>query len=286
MSDMAPGLQPKEVSKAQTIETKVVSDRVGELPASTTSSEQVPVSPPSEQQVVDNTTAPTDTPKETVKVEAPQETTEQREFSEKASKRFQTIVNALEEERVKRLTAEQQLQRLVMSQPQPKPEEALVQQYKSFDKSLGYPTDPKEYSDFVGQRAEQRADAAAERRNKQLREQQDITDLMKNHPDTVGDDILVGAIAAERNAAARRGESLTLSEAAALVKDKLAKKYTREFTKTVANDIASKNEAYVETTKGAATTRQAEKPKTEFKNLAEMEAEMKKQGIWNNGFSN
>jgi hypothetical protein len=106
---------------------------------------------------------------------------------------------------------------------------------------------------------------------------------MKVHPEAMEDTILIGAIAAEKNAAAKRGEYITLSDAATSAKAKLEKKYAKEYVRNVQNDVASKNEAYVETTKGGSTQRAAEKPQTEFKNLGEMEKYLKDKGLWNEG---
>ena len=283
MGDLSPGLQPGESNKIPSVDNQIVSNRQGELPTSSISSEEVPDSPKSSQQVEENTPAATETSKEPVKVEVPE--TPKEEFSEKASKRFQTLANALEEERSKRLVAEQIAQRLVNYQPQPKPEDAFEKQFKSYDPSLGYPTDPREYTNFVGKNAENKAREASRQETLRERNNAETLELMKVHPEAMEDTILIGAIAAEKNAALKRGEYITLSDAATSVKAKLEKKYAKEYIRNVENDIASKNEAYVETTKGGSTQRAAEKPQTEFKNLTDMEKKMKEMGIWDEGFS-
>jgi hypothetical protein len=279
MAQAHPGLEPRKLEDQTNVVMKVESPRVSEL---TAEQNEPKVSEEPTVQVEDNTqTAEPKEPEETQE-EAP---VEDREFSERASKRFQELANRTSVAEARAQQAEQMLQRMVNTQvqpPAPSQDELLAKQFKSFDQTLGYPTDAKEYMRF----AEVKAELAAERKTTQMNEesqkQRQIDELIEAFPEVLGDNIMQGAISAEVADAKKKGMNITYKQAAKRVYSELESRANKKATIASIRDTKEKNEAYVETTKGAAQSRSVNVvPDSSKMTLKEMEKWMKENGSWN-----
>jgi len=200
MSATNPGGLVPGVNRTSEIDTTVVTNRPEVAAAAPTSSEgskgnQAPV-----------TQAPVNTEATGNEAERKEVPAEDREFSDRASKRFQELANRTAAAEADARVSREMLQRVVNTPlPPSKPEEEMARQYRSFDPNLGYPTDPREYSTFVGRQSAEEARKAAQAEMNQSRMNVEMSELLKYHPDVAGDTILEGAIAAERAAAQRKG---------------------------------------------------------------------------------
>ncbi len=277
MAQSNPGLAPRRLAEVQTVQMDVP-ERLQEEATRSSASEQPQVELPVETQTQVNTEA-TEPTAETAPQQNPT-SVEDREFSDRASRRFQELANRTTQAEERARRSEEMLQRLVNTQPTVSQDDQLAKQYRTYDANLGYPTDPKEYSNYIGTQAELRATQAARNESQKLREQTEMNELLTKHPDVDGDDTLIGAIAALRTKAVNQGSYLTYSQAADIAKDRLSKKFTKVQQERIAEDVSSKNEAYVEGTRGASPNRSPETQDTSKMTLSEMEAYLKKSGNW------
>ncbi len=275
MAEDKPGLTPRK------LEAEVSMDTGGMVPDAPANVEEPIVVDTTEQaQVGDNTPA-------TEKAEGQDETPKaQEQPSERETNRVQALANRTAQAEARAAQAENMLRGLVNAQvaTAPSQEEVLAKQFKSFDPNVGYPTDPREFAVFNAQQAALAARQVAQQESHNAREQSQIADLLRDHPEVASDDALMGAIVAERAAAQKQGVNLTLSQAATKVSQKMKAKYDKEAAARDEQDTQEKNEAYVETSKGASPSRTLTQP--EFKSLAEMERWMKENGTWNDSSFN
>lgn len=210
---------------------------------------------------------------------------EDKPASERLSRRVEEVVNSRNAEREARIRAEEranllqeQMQRIA-NVPSSKVEQPSP--FKTFDTELGYPTDPREFAQWNRQEATKAAIEATQEASRQSKEQAEFAELNKNHPDVMSDYRLQGAVAAERSEAARKGIHMTWDEAAKTVKEAFSSQQKKKAIDDAVSDTQSKNEAYVETTKGASSSRSpAPDPKSKM-TLSEMEEYLKSQGNWN-----
>lgn len=278
MAEFAPGLAPRKLEDQTTVVNNVVSDRMSQL---STEHNQPDTTLTEEVQAEDNTQA-TEQPKEEV-VPAPEPQVPEQQLSEKASRRFQELANARRDAEARAAQAEEMLRRMVgekVTPPAPSQDELLAKQYKSFDPNAGYPTDPREYAHYVGVQAQIAARETAQKINEETRNQRELDELTEAHPDVLNDPTLQGAIAAERSQARSKGVPLSYKQAADIVKNKLSGYSVAKKAEVTAKDIQAQNDAYVETTKGAAPNRSAQVVDPSKMSISEMEAWMKANGQW------
>jgi hypothetical protein len=275
MADGKPGLQPGEtkiMAEDQEVVNNVESDR------------QVAATSDDKSTAETDATAKANT-EDTATSETDDRSEEEQPVSDRLSKRVSSVVNERNAERDARIAAEartrfleEQLQRVVNVQPQ-KQEVSIASQFASFDAKLGYPTDPSEFSRYTVAMAQEAARAETRKTTEQSREQLELQELRRNHPEVDTDYRLRGAIAAERSEAQRQGVYMSWNEAASRVKDAYSTQSKKKAEADAVSDTQSKNEAYVETTRGASSSR-SPAPDPAKMNLKEMEEFLKKNGQW------
>jgi hypothetical protein len=283
MSATNPGLSPKGNINAQKVSINVESSRLSELP---TEQNKAEVLPTAESQVTENTVATEPEVKSDTKSveEAPAKSIEDREFSERASKRFQELANRTAKAEAEARAANEMLRRVVGAQvtpPAPSQEEMLAKQFKTYDPSLKYPTDPNEYIRFTEIKSTLAARQEFMRVAEERERQNELNDLVKAYPNVVNEPRIQGAIAAEVTEAKKRGIKMSYKEAADIVYEDFKGKGTKAAINITQKDILEKNEAYVETTKGASVQRGPDViPNPSKMTLKEMENYLKSQGQW------
>lgn len=272
MPGLAPGAnRPNEVDISPIMEKAAQLD-----PAGSTASEVQDANPPTKSPASENTEVREPVQREVV------EPAQEREMSQREANRVQALANAKAEAEKRAQEAEfaarqaqETLQRVVGQQPQVNVEDQLARQFPSYQTSVGYPTDPREYAQFVEMRSQARAEAAATQAARREREQTDIARMFEENPDIQGDQIIMGAIAA------KRATGLSYTESARQVKRELEERTKKVISSRVADEDHAKNEAYVETTRGASTNRRAdEAPSVDKMSLSEMEDYLKKTNNW------
>lgn len=239
--------------------------------------EQEPVNP-----TPDNTEV-SDTAKKESEAKSQDSQEPTTEVSQREANRVQTLANAkAEAERlaqaaeIRAQQAEEMLRRVVQ-QPVVSQETQIAQQYSSFDKNIGYPTDPREYAQFVEQRAQARAETAGRESARRENDQIGMNQMLSDNPGIQDDPILMAAIVAQK----AKNPNISYPDAARQAKKDLDERTSKEVTSRVTNDNLDKDKAYVETTRGASTNRQAEStPSPEAMSLEEKEAYLKKIGEW------
>lgn len=234
---------------------------------------------PAEMQAVDSTTATTPAIEQGVQEPVQQEADEQPRYSERELNRVQKLANEKAEAEAKAAIYQQQLQAMVnaqQQQPQESFEDRLSKQFSTFDKSLGYPTDPREFASFSAQISAEAARRESARLVQQDRSTRETNELMAAHPDIADDPLLRGAtIAIKQN-----NPGLTLAQAAAQAKKELSERIQKRAVAAQARDNQVQAEAYVETTRGASPTRAAA-PAPEKMSLNQMEKYLKENNAWN-----
>lgn len=202
------------------------------------------------------------------------------QMSEREFNRIQKLANEKAAAEARAQQAEAMLRGLVnaqTAQPRESEEAMLAKQFTSFDAKLGYPTDPKEFFLYSQKNAELQAVRAAQAVTQQSRAQQEMNELLTNHPDVASDPVLRGAIVAYK----QDNPQLTYTQAANIVKADIEKRFTQKAVAAQAADTQAKNEAYVETTRGASPSRGSTPPKDPEKmSLKELEATLKESGDW------
>jgi hypothetical protein len=107
--------------------------------------------------------------------------------------------------------------------------------------------------------------------------------LIEN-PELATDTFLQALVATKQAEAQRRGFTLPYSQATRLAKAEMNQRFQKETTATVAEDNRAKNEAYVETTRGASTNRTSVQTPSvgdiSKMSLTEMEHALKAAGEW------
>lgn len=218
------------------------------------------------------------------------EPTEENQVSQREQNRVQALANkAAEAERraakaeAEAANANSMIQRLVGSQPVQTEswETQLAKQYKSFDPTIGYPTDGREYANFVEARASQRAQQSAQQEMKRDRDQREMADLLEEIPDFQQDAILMAQVAAIKS----QNPNISYLKAAKQAQKVLEERTTKEVTNKVVADSRAKDEAYVETTRGASSNRGSDATLPTDINkmtLDQKEAYLKSHGMWNN----
>lgn len=172
---------------------------------------------------------------------------------------------------LQRLTSQQQ------SQPVASQEEQLAKQFSSYDASVGYPTDGREYAQFVEARAQARAEAAAREAARREHDEMGMREMLSENPDIANDQILMMAVAAQK----AKNQNMSYPQALREAKKVLAERLNKEVTSRVVNDDRAKAEAYVETTRGSSSSRQTEMAVSPDKmSFDEMESYLKKTGAW------
>lgn len=223
-----------------------------------------------------------------------QEAQEEQPVTERASQRIQALDERAKQAEARALTLEaqqaatqQMLSRLVnipVTQPVISQDELLAKQYKSYNASLGYPEDPKEYVDFNRTQAALAAQQVAERVTRQQVDNDDLNRAISLYPELTTDTVLQALVAGKRAEAQRQGYVLSYAQATDLSKKELTSRYTKQATADAVSDTQAKNEAYVEGTRGASTNRQSVKtPSVEDINKmtpAEMERYLRTIGEW------
>jgi len=222
--------------------------------------------------------------KETAKAE-PESKPEEQPVSERLSRRVESVVNERNAERDARIRAEErlrlmeeQLQRVV-NVPSSKPE-TVESKYASFDKEAGYPTDPKEFAMWNREQAVFAATEAVKTTTRQNSEQAELAEMFRNNPELNDDHRLRGAVVAEREEAQRKGQYLSWDQAAKNVKSAFSSQQKQKAIDDAVSDAKSKNEAYVETTKGATPSRSSAPDPNKKMTLREMESYLKSIGEW------
>lgn len=223
-----------------------------------------------------------------------QEETQVEQPSEREQNRVQVLANQREQERQARLQAEARanqmeamLRNLVnvqTAQPKESEEAVLARQYKSFNAQLGYPEDPREFADFNRNQAALAATKAAREESQRQASQDDMNRTLLANPELATDTFLQALVATKQAEAQRKGYTLPYSQATALAKQEMAQRFQKETTASVVKDDQAKDEAYVETTRGASTNRSSvQTPSAKDINnmtLAEMEQALKEAGEW------
>lgn len=268
-----PGLEPRKLEAEVDIAVESPD------PSRTTATEQPAVESQAAEAVSENTEA---TPQ--AEVGNDEVAQEEQPLSHRANERIQSLAREKSQAEQRAAQAEAMLQRLVNApnaSPSVSDEELLAKQFKSYDANQGYPTDPREYVQYNQKMAALAAQKAALSTAQQQAEQADFGQMLLKHPDIANDTVIQGAVAAKRAEANRQGFTLSYTQAADLVKDELSKRYTKEATARQVSDTQDKNQAYVETTRGASPNRQPDsRPSADNMSLTEMEAYLKKNGQW------
>jgi len=266
MSQTGPGLTPGE-NKPNEVVTNVETERQ-----------------PVEPTVNEESSAQESQPQPTVKQET-QDATEnlgERQQEQPESRRAQERIQALDQ-RAKTAEAQaayfQQLAQNVFNvQPaRPSQEELLQKQFASYDSALGYPTDGKEYAQFVRAQSISSAQQAAQQMASQNEESRQIAEFKSLYPEQ--DDAFIGAVAGIRQSAQSKGSPMTYAQAAKKYTDDLQKRYAERVKADVVSGETERQSSYVETTGGASTNRKGETT-PEFKSASEMERYLKEQGAW------
>lgn len=295
MADQKPGLEPGRKLEATNVSFEIQSPN----PDHQTSSKFENVnSGVKEADVADNTVAnqPQEQPsiQETRNEPVEERAQDEQPLTDRADNRIQALANQREQERIARIQAETRanqmeamLRNLVSvqtTQPVQSQEEVLAKQYKSYNASLGYPEDPREFADFNRNQAVMAARKAAQEETRQQSSQDDMNRTLMANPELATDTVLQAMVAAKQAEAQRQGFTLSYSQATAIAKQEMAQRFKRETTASVVNDEQVRNEAYVETTRGASTNRSAvQTPSAQDiskMSLAEMERALKEAGEW------
>lgn len=282
MASQNPGLVPGQ-NKMQPDEVDI-SGMAALNPAGSTASEDQPTQVEVENHTSDNTEVHEATENES---EAKTQVYGEPKISQREENRVQKLANEkAEAERLRQEAefraqqAEALLQRMTNQQPvQPvaSEEEQLAKQFRSYDPTVGYPTDGREYAQFVEVRAQARAEAAAREAARREHDEMGMREMLSENPGINEDQILMMAIAAQK----AKNPNMSYQQAAREAKKILDERMTKEVTSRVVSDNKAKAEAYVETTRGASSTRQSESaPSPEKMSFSEMEAYLKKIGAW------
>lgn len=280
MAEGTPGLAPRRLEDQTTVVNNVVSDRMSEL---STEPNQSDAATKQEVSAEDNTEANLQPTEEATPSQEAQAFDQELPDNSRYSKRVQELANRTKDAEMRAAQAEEMMRRIVgekITPPAPSQDELLSKQFRSFDPTVGYPTDPGEYANFVGVQAQMAARNEAIRIAENNRNQYELDELTNAHPDVLNDPTLQGAIAGERTEAKRRGVNLSYKQAADIVKNKFQGYSVAQKAQATAKDIQAQNDAYVETTKGAAPTRKAETVDPSKMSVSEMEAWMKANGEW------
>jgi hypothetical protein len=272
MGQMNPGLEPRKLEGE--VEIHVESDRL--LDASTDIEKPSVETPVETPQVEENTP--------TVQEETKTDEVPEQPLTNRASERIQTLdARALAAE-ARAQQAEQMLQRLVnvqTQQPVQSESETLAKQYRTYNSTLGYPEDPKEFASFTANGARLAAQQESMKIANQQNEQRETAEFLRAYPDAQNDPILIGAIAAHRSQAQQRGSYLSWKDAADIASKDLDSRVSKRAVAAVAHNDADKAEAYVETTRGASSSRATPAtPDIDKMSLKEKEAFLKQTGNW------
>ncbi len=291
MSDQKPGLEPGRKLEATNVSFEIQSNN----PDHQTSSNFENVSSKgSEADAADNTEANQHEVPKQEKSEDSQKETQEQPLTERADTRIQVLANQREQERQARIQAEARaaqmeamLQNLVNVQtakPKQSQEELLAKQYKSYNPQLGYPEDAREFADFNRNQAILAARQAAMEATREQMSQDDMNQTLAANPEIATDKVLQALIAVKRADAQRQGFTLSYAQATRLAKEEMGQRFQKETNAKVVTDNQVKNEAYVETTRGASTNRSSvQTPSAKDINsmsLAEMEQALKQAGEW------
>lgn len=202
----------------------------------------------------------------------------QEQISERELNRVQALANAKAQAEARAAQAEAMLSSLVNAQVNARPsqEQQMTQKYQSYDPKLGYPTDPREYTLFNAETAALAARTEAMKVASQSRDQAEFADMLRTIPEVATDKPLMALTSALK----AENTHLSYTQAAMEAKKQLVTRQQGAVSKAVAQDTQSKNEAYVETTKGASTQRQVGTPDPSKMSLEEKEKFLRDQGAW------